>query len=229
MNLTIDPLKYFVLLTCLLTSTVSFSADVTWNLSFLDSQNKLVGTGQFTYDPTTDKEITPIIGNAFEVESLIKSISIDLVGVDWGYEGSPNFVPFRSSGPHWWNNPGVTEPGSQPSFRFTSFIRDSWDFYRYKEESAMESTLTMSSFTTISPTLWTGTWQLMENLSSSEESNGMFIVTAFTSTLPSFSFTSGELAIPAVIVNQNIYAVKMHLTPTSDPLTFTVTEAITLK
>ena len=214
-----------------LCSTATSAEEVTWNISFLDPQHLSIGSGQFTYDPTTTKTISSLVSHSFDVDSLLTSISVETDGKAWGSRSLLN-----SAGIRWWNTPMGAAPGSNTLHRFTSFVQNSWTFYRGETVEATAGvassfqalSLVMSNFRAISPTLWIGDWESGRTAELSDN-QGLFIVTQSAPVLPHFSFSTGELSIPTVMVEQMPYAVKMHVNPDDNPLTFTVIEAVSAK
>ncbi|MCK5831212.1 MAG: hypothetical protein KAH20_13020 [Methylococcales bacterium] len=219
MSSSFNYLKSIFLILSTLWSIASFAENVTWQLSFIDSQNELVGNGQFTYDPTTTERIEPLTSDAFEVTSLVDSISIELDDKEWGT--APAAI--HSSGILWWDNPRVVTPGSHKTIRFTTFLTEEWEFVNNELERS--SALIMQNFTSILPRLWVGVWRTSEF--TVEKNTGIFIITPLDSSnasLPTFSGATGIVNIPEVIVDQASYSVKMKLNPNTKPTTFTLTE-----
>ncbi len=105
----------------LITAKPVQAATFSWNLDFFDDNNVQVGSGEFSYDPTTTTfvETTPTsLPEGFTVQNDLETFSANIRGENWGFE----------AGTTWWAEPS-RPPGQQRTSRSRPFVvENSWFF-----------------------------------------------------------------------------------------------------
>lgn len=132
MNSTKHFLKFLLLIFGLFSSLSPFADPVTWELTFRsDKSGEIIGSGQFSYDPTTS-----LVINGINVNTAIDSFSFNISNTDYG-TGTEHDLSESSGG---W--------GDEKNFwAFISGYHQPGTFFAF-----------LSDFIQNSETSWTGRW-----------------------------------------------------------------------
>lgn len=225
---------YFIRQMCLvyglMWSFFSVAAPVTWTLEFHNLEGVSAGEGTFSYDLNTDScldRFNPATCIDGVPNSAIDFITIEINGFDSGTKGFWFVKSFVTAS--WWTNFPQT-----PAFGPGNSLSDEAGGWALSENSSgAQKNLILREFARESDCVWNGIWKTSEGADLLE---GTFIATSLNcsippvscSSVPRFSFKSGVLDMPTVMVTDTNtpYKVKMQLNPVPiAPMTFSVTSA----
>jgi hypothetical protein len=166
-----------------------------WDLEFFEN-TALVGTGEFSYDPTTETFVQtstrlpddPVEG--FFVQNALESFSVNLLAENYDLNDQFGLVT-------WWQDQ-INPPGEQnfvprsPAFRIEE---NTWSFL---QGPVFSPNLTLNNFERRSDILWQGNWSASTQASEVSEKQWVATLRSPATAIPEPTFSFSILVVAAL-------------------------------
>lgn len=128
----------------------SLSVNIKWNLTFYNTTNQQVGSGQFGYEQgiSTFVETNPFPSSGFPVKNALTSFSANILGEPWSLNNAPGITWWSSSS----RSPGQQRYSSSPQ---PTIVDNSWFF---GDLFLGTRQLLLASIEEVSSNVWQGSW-----------------------------------------------------------------------